>query len=67
MFSADLFANALSVTSRRFLERVFLAPEVDAVEIEGDRSRAEISFQTANGSRESAERFPHCWGRRMFR
>ena len=53
MFSADLFSNPLGVTSRRFLERAFLAPEVQAVEIEGDRSRAEISFRsTATGGRE---------------
>ena len=53
MFSADLFSDPQGVTSRRFIERAFLAPEVQAVEIEGNRQRAEISFEaTASGGRD---------------
>ena len=53
MFSADLFSDPQGVISRRFLERAFLAPEVQSVEIEGNRRRAEISFEaTATGGRD---------------
>jgi heavy metal translocating P-type ATPase len=42
--SRALFSDAYSLFSRRFIERVFLAPEVDSVGIDGNKQRAEISF-----------------------
>jgi heavy metal translocating P-type ATPase len=42
--SRALFSDAYSLFSRRFIERIFLAPEVDSVGIDGNKQRAEISF-----------------------
>src|ERR1700722_2030095 len=42
--SRALFSDAYSLFSRRFIERLFLAPEVDSVGIDGNKQRAEISF-----------------------
>ena len=39
-----LFADPHGDLSRQFIERAFLAPEVDSVEIEGASKRAEITF-----------------------
>ncbi len=43
--SAALFSDACSVFSRRFMERVFLAPEVESVEIDGSKRRAQITIR----------------------
>src|ERR1700722_12411442 len=43
--SRALFSNAYSLFSRRFIERAFLAPEVESVGIDGNKRRAEISIR----------------------
>jgi heavy metal translocating P-type ATPase len=42
--SLALFSDPLGPLSRQFIERAFLAPEVESVEIEGRARRAEISI-----------------------
>jgi heavy metal translocating P-type ATPase len=44
IYSPKLFSDAHSLFSRQFIERVFLAPEVESVAIDGSRQRAEISI-----------------------
>jgi heavy metal translocating P-type ATPase len=43
--SPALFGDAHSHFSRQFVERAFLAPEVESVEIEGNKQRAEIAIR----------------------
>jgi heavy metal translocating P-type ATPase len=43
--SPALFSDAHSLFSRQFIERAFLAPEVESVGIDGNRQRAEISIR----------------------
>src|ERR1700693_2690596 len=43
--SPALFSDPHSLFSRQFIERTFLAPEVDSVEIVGSKHRAEISVR----------------------
>jgi heavy metal translocating P-type ATPase len=43
--SPTLFSDAYSTFSRRFIERLFLAPEVESVEIDGSKRRAEIAIR----------------------
>jgi Heavy metal associated domain 2 len=44
--STALFSDPHSALAREFFERAFLAPEVDQVEIDAGRRKAEISFRT---------------------
>jgi heavy metal translocating P-type ATPase len=48
--SRALFSNAYSLFSRRFIERAFLAPEVESVGIDGNKQRAEISIRPSGTS-----------------
>ncbi len=48
--SPALFSDALSLFSRQFIERAFLAPEVESVGIEGHKHRAEISIRAGETS-----------------
>jgi P-type E1-E2 ATPase len=47
-FSELLFSDSHSALAREFFERAFLAPEVDQVEIDAGRRKAEISFRTTD-------------------
>jgi heavy metal translocating P-type ATPase len=48
--SGALFSHADSLFSRQFIERVFLAPEVESVGIDGNKQRAEISIRPGETS-----------------
>ena len=48
--SESLFSDPHSVLARQFFERAFLAPEVEQVEIDSGRRKAEISFRADAGS-----------------
>jgi heavy metal translocating P-type ATPase len=48
--SRALFSNAYSLFSRRFIERAFLAPEVESVEVDGNKQRAVISIRAGETS-----------------
>jgi heavy metal translocating P-type ATPase len=58
--SGALFSHADSLFSRQFIERVFLAPEVESVGIDGNKQRAEISIRPGETSvREVARKISH--------
>jgi len=48
--SEALFSDPHSALARQFFERAFLAPEVEQVEIDSGRQKAEISFRADTGS-----------------
>jgi Cu2+-exporting ATPase len=48
--SEALFSDPHSALARQFFERAFLAPEVEQVEIDSGRQKAEISFRADAGS-----------------
>src|ERR1700678_818186 len=48
--SKAIFSDPRSGIAREFIERVFLAPEVDQVEIDAAKGNAEIFYRAENGS-----------------
>src|ERR1700735_2158204 len=46
--SRALFSDAYSLFSRQFIERAFLAPEVESVGVDGNRKRAEITIRASD-------------------
>jgi len=48
--SRSLFSDPRNAFAREFFERAFLAPEVDQVEIDAGKHRAEISFRNDSAS-----------------
>jgi heavy metal translocating P-type ATPase len=58
--SPALFSDAHSRFNWQFMERAFLAPEVESVEIEGGKQRAEIAIRTGESSvREIVKKISH--------